>query len=213
MKSISILLILFFTISCSEQSQEKKGPKPFISMGSNNNSETSIEIEEIILDRKWYGIGTGTHECGTSINGGGRGGPLWNIPIPRQTIYVKWYSWKYQKNIEATVELPPKKTLTKLYYNPPWFDANKQRRPESTIIIDIRPNNRVWVKLSKDLYPQSQEDIMIIGEAKGAPTDEVVTRYRHYKEGKDYRLDCKEKREKRKAESYGSLYRANRSSG
>lgn len=200
MKTLILLLISLLITSCSEPIKpEIKGPKPFISMGSNNSSETSVFIEDIILDGQWSGIGTGTHECGTSINGGGRGGPLWNIPIPKQTIYVKWYSWKHKKNIEATVKLPSEKILKSLYQSPPWYDANKSERPESTIIIDIRPDSRVWVKLSKDLYPQSQDDIMIIGEAKGTPTDEVVKKYRHYQEGEDYRLDCKEKRERLKA--------------
>lgn len=198
MKSLFILLILFITISCSEQSQEEKGPKPFISMGSNNNSETSVFIEDIILDGKWNGIGTGLEECGTSINGGGGGGPLWSIPTPKETIYVKWYSWKYKKNIEVTIKLPQKEILRNLYQHPPWYDPKKDRRPESTIIIDIRPNNKVWAKLSKNLYPKSQKEIMIIGEAKGILTDEKVSKFDHYIEGKDYNLDCESKREKLK---------------
>lgn len=200
MKKILYLPLILLILSCSEPKKEGvDGQKPFISMGSNNSSETSVFIEDIILDGKWNGIGTGLEECGTSINGGGGGGPLWDIPTPKQTIYVKWYSWKYKKNIEATVKLPSEDILRNLYQSPPWYEANTSKRPESTIIIDIRPDSKVWVKLSKDLYPQSQEEIMIIGEAKGDLTGEVVTKYRFFEEGKDYRLDCKEKRERLKA--------------
>ena len=185
-------------MSCSDTDSdniEVKGPKPFISMSNNNNSNYGAFIEEIILDGKWYGIATGSTGCGGSnINGGGGGGPLWNIPYPRETIYVKWFSWKDKRNYEATVKLPKWRVLKKLYWSPPWYNADESQRPESTIIVNLRPKNRVWIKLAKGNYPKSQNEVMIIGEAKGDITPERISKYDHYIEGDDYIFNCESHR-------------------
>lgn len=195
-KGLLIVISLLLLTACSDSNQpEIKGPKPFISMSNNNNSNFGAFIEDIVIDGNWNGVGSGSMGCGGSnINGGGGGGPLWNIPIPQEKIYVKWFSWKDKRNYEATIHLPEKSTLKDLYNNPPWHSI-KNSQPESTIIINLRPNNKVWVKLAKDNYPKSERDVMIIGEAEGARTEEVVSKYNHYEEGDDYIFDCKKHRE------------------
>lgn len=186
-------------LSKMEAKRRQAVKKPRIILGSNNSSEGSINIEEIILDNKYYGGATGIHECGTSINGGGSSASLYSPP-PMDTIYVKWYSWTERRNIEATVRLPGKEVMENLYYYPPWYESEFHQRPSSALIIDIRPNNKVWAKLASDLYPKSQLEIMIVGEAIGKETDEIVTKFDHYKEGKNYRLDCFDKRKRLKEE-------------
>lgn len=183
-------------ISKMEPKREQAFRKPSITVSSTNSSEGSINIEEIILDSKYHAGSTGIKECGTSINGGGGSASLYSPP-PMDTIYLKWYSWTERKNIEATVSLPGKAIMEALYYYPPWYESEFHQRPHSYLIIDIRPRKKVWVKFASSLYPQSQQDIMIIGEAQGKATNEVVSKFHHYKEGEDYRLDCFEKRESR----------------
>ncbi|GGE92053.1 hypothetical protein [Kangiella profundi] len=186
-------------LSKIENKRKQIKKKPSITVSSNNSSEGSIDIDEIILDGKFRSGATGIHECGRSVNGGGRTASLYSPP-PVDSVYAKWYSWNERKNIEATVRLPGKEIMERLYYFPPWYESEFHQRPHSYIIIDIRPNNKVWVKFASSLYPQSQQEIMIIGEAQGKATNEVVTKFHHYKEGEDYRLDCFEKRKSRKDE-------------
>lgn len=191
---IDIEKILKVSLKEPKYKKKKRGKvKPVITMASNNSSEGSVFIDVVTLDGKYGGGGTGIHECGTSINGGGRSSTLYS-PLPKETIYVKWYSWTDKGNIEATIKLPEEEVLDKLYHFPPWYDPEFDSKPSSALIIDIRPKHKVWVKLAKDKYPKSQQEIMIIGEAVGQKTDEVVTDYLHFVEGEDYRLDCFEKR-------------------
>lgn len=186
-------------LSKIEPNRKQAVRKPSITASSTNSSEGSVNIEEIILDNKYYAGSTGIKECGTSINGGGGSASLYSPP-PMDTVYVKWYSWTERRNIEATVRLPGKEVMENLYYYPPWYESEFHQRPSSALIIDIRPNDKVWVKLASDLYPKSQQEIMIIGEGEGKKTEEVVTKFDHYVEGKNYRLDCFEKRKKLKEE-------------
>lgn len=186
-------------LSKIESSRKQAVRKPSITVSSTNSSGGSVNIEEIILDNKYYSGSTGIKECGTSINGGGGSASLYSPP-PMDTVYVKWYSWSEKRNIEATVRLPGKEVMENLYYYPPWYESEFHQRPSSALIIDIRPNDKVWVKLASDLYPKSQQEVMIIGEGEGQKTEEVVTKFDHYVEGKNYRLDCFEKRKKLKEE-------------
>lgn len=191
---IDIEKILKISLKEPAYKKKKRGKvKPLITMASNNSSEGSVFIDVVTLDGKYGGGGTGIHGCGSGINSAGRSSTL-STPPPMKSIYVKWYSWTEKRNVEATVMLPKEKIMESLYYFPPWYDPELDSQPESTIIIDVRPENRVWVKLAKGLYPKSRKEIMIIGEAKGQSTDEVVSKYKNYQEGINYRLDCMERR-------------------
>lgn len=191
---IDIEKILKISLKEPKYKKKKRGKvKPLITMASNNSSEGSVFIDVVTLDGKYGGGGTGIQGCGSGVNGAGRSSTL-STPPPMKSIYVKWYSWTENGNIEAKVILPEEKVMENLYYFPPWYDPGLDSQPESTIIIDIRPENRIWIKLAKGLYPKSREEIMILGEAKGQKTDEVVTDFDNYVEGEDYKLDCMERR-------------------
>lgn len=193
---IDIEKILKISLKEPKYKKIKRGKvEPLITMASNNSSEGSVFIDVVTLDGKYGGGGTGIHGCGSGINGGGRTSTL-STPPPMKSIYVKWYSWTEQSNIEAEISLPDANLMEDLYYFPPWYEPEFDARPDSTIIIDIRPKNKVWVKLAKSLNPKSQQEIMILGEAQGIATNEVVTKFSRYKKGENYHLDCMEKREK-----------------
>lgn len=204
---LDIEKILKVSLNQPKYKKKKRGKvKPVITMASNNSSEGSVFIDVVTLDEKYGGGGTGIHGCGSGLNGGGRSSTL-STPPPMKSIYIKWYSWTEKSNIEAKVMLPKEKIMESLYYFPPWYDPEFDSRPDSTIIIDIRPQNRVWIKLAKGLYPKSQQEIMIIGEGIGQKTEEVVTDFIHYVEGEDYKLDCFERRKQGlKSEEGSELY-------
>lgn len=172
--------------------KKKRGKqKPFLTISANNSSESGVVIDRVFLDGRGGGSVTGSLGCSANHNWGSGSESLYTEP-PTEYIDIKWYSWKDKSNIKARVILPGKKVMEKLYYFPPWYDPEVDSHPESTIIIDIRPNNKVWVKLAKGEYVKAQDNIMILGEGVGKKTDEIVTDFIHFVEGEDYRLDCLE---------------------
>lgn len=193
---LDIKKILKVSLNQPQHKKKKRGKvKPTITMASNNSSESDIYLERIVLDKKHGGLVTGLMGCSANHNWTSGTASLYTPP-PINQVYVKWYSWKEKANIEATVELPEESIIEGMYYYPPWYDPEFDSRPDSTIIVDIRPENKVWVKLAKNSSPKSQSEIMIIGEATGQKTNEVVTKFKNYVEGKNYRLDCLEQAEK-----------------
>ena len=198
---ITIVCTLLFS-GCS--AMQKKADGRYFDIASNNNSEASIFLEKVIVDGKWSSGTTGIKGCGGSnINGGGgRASPSYNTPAPQEYIYLEWYSWKEMARMKAKVMLPGKNIINSILLNPPWLDKTKHSSHKSSFIIDFRPNNKVWIKLAKTLYPKSQNEIMILAEGHGVKTDDIVTRYHNYKKGENYTLDCASKRKRLKKLGY-----------
>lgn len=197
MKKLVILIVCAVLMSgCS--AMQKKADGRYFDIASNNNSEASIFLEKIVVDGKWSSGGTGIKGCGGSnINGGGgKAIPSYNITAPQEYIYLEWYSWHEMARMKAKVELPEPHIINDLLLNPPWLDNTKHSSHKSSFIIDFRPNHKVWVKLAKNTNPKSQNEIMILAESTGVKVNDLVTRYKSYKEGKNYILDCSAKRKR-----------------
>ena len=203
MKKLIISIVCAVLISgCS--AMQKKADGRYFDFASNNNSEASIELEKVIVDGQWHAPATGVLGCGSSnINGAGRvGSPSYDTPAPQNILYLEWYAWREKARMKATIKLPGREVINSLLLNPPWKDPNKNGPHRSKFIIDFRPGHKVWIKLAKSAYPKSQDDIMILAEGQGIKTDDVVTRYLHFTEGKDYILDCVSRRERLKELGY-----------
>ncbi|MBD3654751.1 hypothetical protein [Kangiella sp.] len=193
---VDIEKILKISLKEPTYKKKKRGKvKPFITISANNSSESDVQIESVYLDGSGGGSVTGSLGCSANHNWGSGSESLYSVP-PTEYIDIKWYSWADKSNYKARVELPGEKVMNNLYFFPPWYDPELDSRPDSTIIIDIRPNNTVWVKLAKGEYVKAQDDIMILGEGVGKKTDEVVTKYKSFIEGEHYRLDCLEQAKK-----------------
>ncbi len=188
---LSPVLIIAVILVMAALADKPKANGSHFNFGSNSNAEASIILEEIIVDGQWYAPSTGAVGCGGgNINGAsGTGSVSNNTPAPQETIELQWYSWKEKARMKAKVELPDKKMINQLLLTPPW-PKNKYGIDKSYFIIDFRPNHKVWIKLADTAHPDSQEQVMILAEGQGYKTDEVVTRYRYFKEDKDYELDC-----------------------
>ncbi|GAA4360752.1 hypothetical protein [Kangiella marina] len=187
-KTIATLLIIFVT-GCS--AMQKKANGSHFNFGSNNNSEASVWLEEIIVDGNWSAPATGTLGCGGgNINGAPAIGSVpKNTPAPKDTIYLEWYAWREMSRMKAVVDLPGRDVIYPLLLNPPW-PKNKYNINKSYFIIDFRPDHKVWIKLADTSSPSSQDEVMILAEGQGVKTDDVVTRYSHFEEGENYKLDC-----------------------
>lgn len=198
---VAIVCILLFS-GCS--AMQKKADGRYFDMASNNNSEASIWLERVVIDGEWNSGTTGVLGCGTgNINGGGgRASPSYNTLAPQKYIYLEWYTWHEMARMKAKVKLPSSEVVNSLLLNPPWKDKVNKSNTKSSFIIDFRPNNKVWIKLAKTIYPESQEEVMILAEGQGVKTDAIVTRYKNYKEGENYRRDCEEVRKKRVEKGY-----------
>lgn len=196
-KLIMSLASVFVITGCS--AMQKKADGRYFDIASNNNSEASIFIEKIIVDGNWRSGATGIKGCGGSnINGGGGlASPSYNTLAPHSTIYLEWYAWNEGKQIKASISLP-EDIINKLLLNPPWKDLNQVGIQKSVFIIDFRPDNKVWIKLAKNVNPKSQDEVMILAEGQGEKTNRLVERYQDYKKGKSYTLDCNAKRERYK---------------
>ncbi|WP_223669540.1 hypothetical protein [Kangiella shandongensis] len=188
-KLLIVVLSLLAVSACSELGPKANGSH--FNFGSNSNAEASIILEKIIVDGQWYAPSTGVVGCGGgNINGSRRTGSVPNdTPAPQEFIELQWYSWQKMARMKAKVELPDKQIINQLLINPPW-PKNKYGIDKSYFIIDFRPNHKVWIKLADTPSPKSQKEVMILAEGQGYKTDEEVTRYRHFKEGEDYELDC-----------------------
>lgn len=193
-KLIIATLCVGILAGCS--AMQKKADGRYFDIASNNNSEASIFLEKIIVDGKWRSGATGGKGCGGSnINGGGgRASPSYNTLAPQEYIYLEWYAWHEMARMKAKIELPNSDIVNSLLLSPPWLDKTKYSRHKSSFIIDFRPNNKVWIKLAKTLYPRVQEDIMILAEGQGIKTKDVVKDYIYYEEDEDYILNCAEYR-------------------
>ena len=190
MKELVLFIIVTFLL-CGCSSMEPQANGSHFNFGSNNNSEASIWLEKIIVDGKWSAPSTGTLGCGGgNINGGGGSGSVSSsTPAPRDAIYLEWYAWKEMARMKATIQLPGEDVIYPLLLNPPW-PKNKYNIYKSYFIIDFRPDNKVWIRLADTLSPKSQDQVMILAEGQGVNTNDVVTRYRYYKKGENYKLDC-----------------------
>lgn len=190
MKKLIVTLVFTSLFSgCSTLKPEANGSH--FNFSSNNNSEASIWLERIVVDNEWNAPSTGTLGCGGgNINGGGGSGSVSSgTPAPKNTIYLEWYAWKEKARMKATIQLPGEDVISPLLLNPPW-PKNKYNIDKSYFIVDFRPNHKVWIKLADTLSPKSDNEVMILAEGQGVKTNDIVTRYRYYKEGENYNLDC-----------------------
>ena len=188
-KLIMATLCVGILAGCS--TMQKKADGRYFNFGSQNNSESSIELETIIVDNKWYAPGTGVLGCGGgNINGAPRSGSVSKgTPAPKTSIYIEWYAWKEKARMSATVQLPGEDIINRLLLSPPWPE-NKYNIDKSYFIVDFRPNHKVWIKLADTSSPKSENEVMILAEGQGVKTDDIVTSYAHFEEGEDYKLDC-----------------------
>ena len=188
-KQIISIVVIVLLSGCSVMQKKVNGSH--FNFGSNNNSEASIELEKIIVDGQWHAPSTGVLGCGGgNINGApSTGSVAKNTPAPKNTIYLEWYAWKVKARMAATVQLPGEDIIYPLLLNPPW-PKNEYGIDKSYFIIDFRPDHKVWIKLADTSSPKSQEEIMILAEGQGYKTNDVVTRYLNFEEGRSYKLDC-----------------------
>ncbi|WP_223669539.1 hypothetical protein [Kangiella shandongensis] len=186
---VLIMTVILSVSACSELGPKADGSH--FNFGAGNRSETSIILEKVVVDGHWYAPSTGTYGCsgGNHALGTGSVSVSKSTPAPQETIELQWYSWKEKARMKVKIELPDKKMINQLLLNPPW-PKNKYGIDKSYFIIDFRPNHKVWIKLADTAHPDSQEQVMILAEGQGYKINEEVTRYRHFKEGKDYELDC-----------------------
>ena len=202
-KLIMATLCVGIIAGCSAMKPQADGR--YFNFGSNNNSEASIWVEKVVVDGKWNAPVTGTLGCGgENINGAsGIGSVSYSTPAPQQYIYLEWYSWHEMARMKATIQLPGKDVIHPLLLDPPWA-KNKYGLNKSYFIIDFRPENKIWIKLADTAHPKSQGEIMILAEGQGKKTNDIVKDYIHFKEGKDYSLNCLGMRSQRKKLGYYS---------
>ncbi|WP_223671339.1 hypothetical protein [Kangiella shandongensis] len=172
----------------------------YFEFGSKNNSEASIWLEKIIIDGKWSAPSTGTLGCSSGNINGSRsiGSVSSKTSSPQDYIYLEWYAWREMARMKAKVKLPDSDIVNELLLNPPWLNGESKSSHKSVFIIDFRRDHKVWIKLSKNSSPKSQDEIMILAEGQGVKTDDIVTRYRNYKKDENYTLDCASKRKRLK---------------
>lgn len=197
-KTSLVIGIVFFNVLSGCQAEQEKADGRYFDFASNNNSESSLELEEVLVDKKWYSNATGSHGCGTSnINGGGGiSSPPYSTVAPQKSIDLIWYSWREKARMKASIKMPDNDTVNELLINPPWKKIYDSEIHRSKIIIDFRPNNRVWLKLAKSASPKSEDEVMILAVGKGVKTNDKVTEYSHFEEGIDYILDCISRRDR-----------------
>lgn len=192
-KALIIVIYLALISGCSAMQKQADGR--YFKFSSNNNSEASIWLERVIVDGKWNAPVTGTLGCSYNFNGGGPLGSVSNkTPAPKKYIYLEWYAWREMARMKARVELPNAEIIRKLLLNPPWHDKSSPYRGKSLFIVDFRSNHKVWIKLAKDSYPETENEVMILAEGQGIKTNDVVKDYIYFEKGEDYQVDCIEYR-------------------
>lgn len=190
---ISTLILKISTVllvGCS--TGQKKADGRYFQFGSKNNSEATVWLEEVIVDERWRAPSTGILGCSSgNINGTRSTGSVSNkTTAPQSYLDIEWYSWANEKRMKARVKLPDSKIMNQLLLDPPWSSKRGSATGKSIIIIDFRPNHEVWVKLAKSADPKSESEVMILADGTGSSTDDVVTRYLHFREGDSYHKDC-----------------------
>lgn len=187
-----VALIASFALLPACSAMQKQADGRYFEFGSKNNSEATIWLEKIVVDGEWNAPSTGTLGCSSgNINGSRRTGTVSNnVLSPQDYIYLEWYAWHEMARMKAKIDMPSPHIVNSLLLNPPWLDKGKHSSHKSIFIIDFRPDNKVWIKLAKNSNPKSNNEVMILAEGQGVSTKDVVTRYQHFKEGKNYNLDC-----------------------
>ena len=190
--NVLILSLVLLSILTSCKGDQEQADGRYFDFASNNNSEASLELEEVVVDGKWHSNATGTHGCGTSnINGGGGiSSPPYSAIAPQESIDLVWYSWREKARMKASIKMPDSEIINELLIDPPWKKVYEKKLHRSKIIIDFRPDHKDWIKLAKSAYPESQSEVMILAEGTGVKTNDVVEDYKYYEEGEDYILDC-----------------------
>ena len=202
--NVLILSLVLLSILTSCKGDQEQADGRYFDFASNNNSEASLELEEVVVDGKWHSNATGTHGCGTSnINGGGGiSSPPYSAIAPQESIDLVWYSWREKARMKASIKMPDSEIINELLIDPPWKKVYEKKLHRSKIIIDFRPDHKVWIKLAKSAYPESQSEVMILAEGTGVKTNDVVEDYKYYEEDEDYILDCNARRERLRALGY-----------